>query len=140
MIYKYNGTAWEETIPVEGISIYVEGGATYPTLTVFYKDSIDGWKPLGISIDHANLQNIGTNTHAQIDSHISNTTTAHFGQDLKITGTPTFNSLILMSTSDATNSNSGALQIDGGIGVVKSVFVGKNLDVVSDALFESTTN
>lgn len=62
------------------------------------------------SIDHTQIQNIGTNTHATIDTHLSNNSTAHFGQDLKNTASPLFAGLSLWQGAP---SNNKTISYDG---------------------------
>ena len=100
-IYTFLNAAWSGIIPLEGYTVYSDqdnGTFNYNGAT---------WVHIGISIDHVDLQNIGTNTHSQIDGHLSNTTTAHFSQDLKSTATPTFTGLNLVNggTTGALSTN-----------------------------------
>ena len=51
-------------------------------------------------MNHNNLQNIGTYTHAIIDKHIQNQNNAHFGQNLTKNGNPIFNSIKIAEIID----------------------------------------
>ena len=75
VITPYTGTSDEHIQDVVGALI----SAASPKVVVTYNDlgnvltiDIDATQ-----IDHTQLQNIGTNTHAQIDSHIANTSNPH---------------------------------------------------------------
>ena len=127
MIYEFTDVGWSETLPQIGIQIYVEGGTDHSHETVIYIDNTSGWVSLGTVVDHESLINKGINTHTQIDSHISNNTDAHFGQDLKVTGAPMFNLLDILSTTDATNSLTGALSVVGGASVGKNLHVNERV-------------
>ena len=120
-IYEWDTetTQWVETIPNTGFALYVDGGAVFPGTTIMY-NGIE-WVRFGSTIDHTSLINIGVNTHAQIDLHIANDTTAHFGQDLKITAIPSFTGLNITGTTNATSTDTGIMRILGGIGIAKDI-------------------
>lgn len=96
-IYQYNGnSSWLEFTPVEGWALYVKEGETFGDETVTYTQA-STWASLGQSIRHQSLIGAGTNTHEDIDNHISDSTTAHFGQNLTSTGNPTFDGVTTSS-------------------------------------------
>lgn len=120
-IYQWSNSAgtWIEQVPEVGWACFVKEGSIYPDHTLLFSDTNE-WTPIGISIDHLDLINRGTNTHAQIDSHIAAVTTdPHAGQDLRIIASPTFAGLTLLSgaptllfSSNAPNVGSTALTLD----------------------------
>ena len=139
MIYEYNGTTWTETLVNIGYCVFVEGGSVHSDTMVLYKNPTSGWVTLGATIDHTTLQNIGTNTHAQIDSHISNNTDAHFGQNLQSTGSPTFSSMILTSSTESTSATTGSLILTGGIGINANANIAGTVHVYGTNNASSTT-
>jgi hypothetical protein len=106
-IYECTDTTpvtWEETIPDEGNTLWVVSD----TSPVFANQAINwngtAWVAIGSSIRHQDLVGAGTNTHSQIDTHISTTTTdPHAGQDLRTTAGPTFNTLTVTNDIYAEN-------------------------------------
>ena len=104
-IYQWDSVAaaWIDKVPAPGWGCLVLGGIAYSDQTVVYTDSIPNvWSPMGISINHDDLINRGTNTHTQLDSHLSTTTTdPHAGQDLRTSATPSHVGITLSGTLPA---------------------------------------
>lgn len=141
-IYEYIASlVWRETIPNAGFAIYIEGGTIDPLTQMMYNGIV--WVKFGSTIDHTSLQNIGINTHSQIDSHISNNTNAHFGQNLSSIGTPTFNTLSITNTTESTSVSTGSLIVAGGFGVSGTTTVNSlkitSITHASDAITGSVT-
>lgn len=68
-IVEYNGSTWESLSPKEGWTIYLD---LKEMDYLFVDDVSSSWEARPHITDHALLTNIGSNTHVQIDNHISN--------------------------------------------------------------------
>lgn len=105
-IYEYDGSKWKEYEPSKNYAVYVESGVIYNGETIVFNGT--EWVRFGSIHNHDSLLNCGVHNHSQIDEHISNNTNAHFNQDLKNTGSPTFYNCKLngnLNTHDAHISN-----------------------------------
>lgn len=128
-VYQYDGLIYDEIIPKEGVILYCKSGTIHEDETIVYtSDNI--WVNAGYSIkglDHESLSNINKTaldhkTHEDIDNHISNSTTAHFGQELTTSGDIEFNTLVLTNTipliSDYTLNVNGNVNITNNLDVL----------------------
>lgn len=78
---------WRDDTPKPGWACLILDGSKWPDQTVFFTDATPSpstWTPMGISLSHLDLINIGTYTHAQIDEHINTTAGSdpHSGQEV----------------------------------------------------------
>lgn len=127
-VYEYDGVNFNELIPIEGVILYCKEGLIHADETIIYTSN-NTWVNAGYSIkgvDHEALSNINKTainhkTHTDIDNHISNSTTAHFNQELTTTGDVEFNTLILSNKtpliSDYTLEIIGNSNITGTLNV-----------------------
>jgi hypothetical protein len=92
-IYEYDGNNWKEIIPLRDFALFVSSGYIYNGDTVVF-NGFD-WVKFGSVGNHESLNNIGKYQHHEIDEHINNYETAHFGQLLTTTGEPTFKNLYI---------------------------------------------
>lgn len=107
-IYEYvpnNGNIsnnnWKEIIPVNGMATFVEGGNIYVSDNILFNGT--QWIKFGTTQNHDSLANTGVHTHNEIDEHINNNTVAHFGQDLRKNGSPTFENLYVLDKITTTH-------------------------------------
>jgi hypothetical protein len=70
-IAEWNGSSWDFTTSTEGFAVWEEDDNRQ---LVFNGTA---WVKLSSTINHLSLQNIGVNTHVQIDSHIADSS-IHF--------------------------------------------------------------
>lgn len=74
-IVDFNGTSWDAASPIEGWIAYVDNQNKD---ALYVDDGTPTWELRNVAVtDHINLTNIGTNTHAQIDSHLASTANPH---------------------------------------------------------------
>lgn len=74
-ITQFNGTTWDATTPSEGWITYLD---TQNKDSLYIDDGSPEWEIRSVSVSsHLDLTDIGTNSHIQIDSHLSNTTNPH---------------------------------------------------------------
>ena len=62
-IYEYNGTGWDETVPLEGYA------AWFSDLDKNYTFNGTSWVLLGSTVDHGNLSGLGDDDHTQYILH-----------------------------------------------------------------------
>ena len=105
-IYEDDGMDWKEIMPSRDYAVYVEGGNIYNGDTILF-NGFD-WIKFGTTENHNNLSNAGIHTHQEIDLHINNNTDSHFGQDLKVTGSPIFSNLFINKQLTSNSSVIGA--------------------------------
>jgi len=101
------GTAGRIYIATDTSKIYRDNGTSWDLLT---------------TLDHTQLSNIGTNTHAQIDTHIS-ATSAH-GVSGSIVGTTDTQTLTNKTLNDSTNTIVPYTSINTQIGTAYTLVLG----------------
>jgi hypothetical protein len=140
-IYEYNGFEWVEIMPTMEYATYVEGGNIYNGDTILFNGT--EWIKFGTTGNHDNLSNIGTHSHIQIDSHVNNEINAHFGQDLKISGSPIFSNLFIhgKTATDSLVVNdqiiANKLQV-GNVMLPTTIQKQSNLTIVGDDVLNAT--
>lgn len=122
-IYDFSGSVAAITSSLSGVSNTVFTGHT-GTTNIHFTEA---------SINHANIQNIGTNTHTQIDTHIANTSNPHSTTAAQV-GAPT--------TSDFTG-HTGLTTIHFTVGSISHAAIqniGTNTHAQIDTHIANTSN
>lgn len=133
-----------QTNPDESLTLSTPQDIAITSSPIFSGLFIDGDIDVTGTVDGVDVSFLNTNYTA----HVTNNTSAHFGQNLTISGNPSFNTINVTSTNNATNQSSGSLVIAGGMGIRKNLFIGGNLntlgttsiqDLISYSTIESTS-
>lgn len=116
-LLEYDGTDWSAPVTlVEGIAAWIEDEDKQ------YVYNGTAWVKLSNTFDHDNLQNVGTNTHAAIDTHISSTNPHGTGiADLSDSLVPTTNGQTIEWDNDGTAwvvSSYPIISVNGATGTV----------------------
>lgn len=108
-IYEYNGTAWIEITVSEGDCFYVSSDTSvqFANQCVYFNGTT--YINFSGSLTHQGLVGSGTLTHATIDSYMN--------QALKTTSSPSFSKITISGTDVSTSSTTGALIVNGGVGI-----------------------
>jgi len=85
-IITWSGVTWTTLAPTAGLTCLVENEGT-PYMYMTPTGGTPGWYSFAVSVDHNDLLNRGTLTHATIDSYLD--------QHVRVFDVPTFNKLTL---------------------------------------------
>lgn len=134
-IYEYQKNKWTEIYPTRNYAVYVTDGLMYKGDVIVFNGF--EWVQFGSTMDHTSLNNAGIHSHKEIDEHICDDKYAHFGQDLRVTGAPSFYDMTIRNKLDTFEIKSNKiietkkLKI-GDVNIPKSFDDMSNFIIVSD--------
>ena len=123
-----------------GTGVTVYGSTGIVSATTFYGD--------GSNLDNVTSTTINNNADNRLISGSGTANTLNGesnltfdGSTLAVTGAITASGAVNVdATTDSTSSTSGALIVDGGLGVAKNVYIGAGLSVAGTLTYEDVTN
>jgi hypothetical protein len=116
-IYEWDGSQWTEIVPTDGMAVYIKDdlSPSFPNeCVVFRKDqATSAWVQIGSNLEYSSINNAPAFT-----GNVTNTT--------------------LTYTEASTNTSTGALRVNGGVGIVGDIYMGGDI-AGKDARFDKLT-
>lgn len=121
-IYTYNGSAYVESIPLEGWACYVydDTSPSFANQCIIYNGA--AWVGMGSSLNHSGLIGLANDDHTQY---------------VKVSGR-LGDAVSIPNATASTSTITGALTVAGGVGIVGKAYIGGALNI-TDATASTTT-